>query len=177
MIEITSSGRSFVAKSLIFLLVLICLLTICAIDIAAVIIAEQDHEECNDMNTSTISPHMYLRIGGSIGIILYTISIMLQLFIFKQTSSDRNVDVNMQRNATLTCFIALFLFSWSMVGCALYTELTEDCQQTPIGEVLLAWAIIRLLVSFCGFFSFCKIFLCKREDQAVVVMNMNDTTL
>ena len=121
--------------------------------IAAVVIAGQydsDTSPCGTPATSdsyTVGLVEFLLVGG------YTqiggISLGFCLCCCAMISDDL-------ANAGSVCLVlpsmclSLFYLAWGGIGLYMYSnELTSDCQQEPIGQVLLAWSLIPYCFAGC----------------------------
>ena len=85
-------------------------------------------------------------IAGSIGIVIAIISTILALCVWKV--SDGNENIRKQGGwALLTALVFLVL---SIIGFVNYGGCNDQCKQSPLGEIVLAWSIIRVIGACCG---------------------------
>lgn len=122
--------------------------------IAALVVGSEydSSSPCNDNNDYTIDLKNYLLIAGGICIGWVGLSCFINICAFWSCS-------DLQRTR---CQSILFLFGslpilfwcfiWSMVGLSIYEyEMSEECQNEPIGLMILAWCLINIIFVGMGF--------------------------
>ena len=83
---------------------------------------------------------------GFIGIVVTLISIILALCVWKVSVNPEN----MKKQAGWLMLTSLVYLVFSILGFVNYSDSSNDCKQSPLGEVVLAWSIIKIISSCCG---------------------------
>lgn len=87
-------------------------------------------------------------VAGAIGISLGLISMILALCVCKVEDPSDTENIKKQGGwAFLTSLVFLVI---SIIGFVNYSDASDSCKQTPLGEVILAWCIIRIIGACCG---------------------------
>mmetsp|Transcript_39399 Transcript_39399/g.34866 ORF Transcript_39399/g.34866 Transcript_39399/m.34866 type:complete len:154 (-) Transcript_39399:128-589(-) len=124
-----------------------CFGLVIAVDIAALVISQQDHSEC-DGEGSVMAMDTFAIVAGAIGISLGLISMILALCVCKVEDPSDTENIKKQGGwAFLTSLVFLVI---SIIGFVNYSDASDSCKQTPLGEVILAWCIIRIIGACCG---------------------------
>jgi hypothetical protein len=120
-----------------------CLGLIISCDIAAIVIGSQNHSACSKeyARDLTMDPHEYLLYGGIISLCVVFCETCVQI---GAQLTGSNEFIATFTNICNFCF-GLFILAWAIVGFVLYAELPADCQTSPVGEIIVAWDIIKLL--------------------------------
>ena len=114
-------------------------------NIFRLVISQQDHTECIGQG-SIMDMDDFAIMAGSIGIAIGVISTLLALCVWKVQDGPENIK-KQGGWALLTSLIFLVI---SIIGFVNYGDCTDECKQTPLGEVVLAWCIIRIIGACCG---------------------------
>mmetsp|Transcript_59156 Transcript_59156/g.53292 ORF Transcript_59156/g.53292 Transcript_59156/m.53292 type:complete len:153 (-) Transcript_59156:207-665(-) len=130
-----------------------CILVCCfglviAVDIAALVISQQDHPEC-DGQGSVMNMDSFAIMAGAIGISLGLISMVLALCVWKVNDPMTDTE-NVRKQGGWALLTSLVFLVISIVGFVNYGDCTDECKQSPLGEVILAWCIIRIIGACCG---------------------------
>ena len=73
---------------------------------------------------------------------------VLALCVWKVNDPSDTENVRKQGGwALLTSLVFLVI---SIIGFVNYGDMSEDCKKEPLGEVILAWCIIRIIGACCG---------------------------
>lgn len=115
--------------------------------IAALIIgAEYDSSSpCNDSDNYTIDLKNYLLIAGGfvVGLMGLFCIVCCCSIIFKIKYDGYNLQPFM---TIVPCWILTFHFAWACIGFNMYaSEMSRECQQEPIGQMIFAWSIIMVI--------------------------------
>ena len=131
-----------------------CTLTcVVAVDIAALAIGLVDEEECGKEKKlfGSMTPDSYLVGGGLIGLLSNALTYIGGLLLCRWYSVHEPDYVSkMRRMGAWRVLISILIFIWSIFGFVFYANLSNSCKASPIGEVMLAWAILRLLLGLLG---------------------------
>eukprot|EP01084_Bolivina_argentea_P139353 245166_1 len=115
-----------------------CLGYLVPVDIAAIGIGLQfdAYSEC-DGQGSVMNMNGFAIMAGGIGI---TAVVLSTASVFWMCSS-RNDPRNAKKQGGLLMLIALLFLVISIIGFVSYGSCTEDCQQSPLGQLVLAWCM------------------------------------
>eukprot|EP00484_Ammonia_sp_Unknown_P018056 CAMPEP_0197026738 /NCGR_PEP_ID=MMETSP1384-20130603/6768_1 /TAXON_ID=29189 /ORGANISM="Ammonia sp." /LENGTH=203 /DNA_ID=CAMNT_0042455459 /DNA_START=1 /DNA_END=612 /DNA_ORIENTATION=- len=109
-----------------------------ALSVAALIVAFKS--TCNnDGHTLVLSPNVYLKVGAFVGIIDALVSSRWTFDIKGMT----------QTQAVMHCCGLAFDLTWSVIGSALFFQLSADCEHSPIGAMIFAYLVVKWI--YVGF--------------------------
>eukprot|EP01084_Bolivina_argentea_P298348 514117_1 len=146
------------------LLLLISFVIFLAPAIPAIITAayyNDDTSPCNDGTDYTVDLQIFLYVGGGVQLGLGAIwslktsyeyvtfehSIANNLLHSEVEAADASCQCSWQKAGTGG--IVLFWLTWIIIGFIMYVnQMSEDCQDAPIGKMILAWCIHPL--ALCG---------------------------
>ena len=126
-----------------------CLFIFISVDIAAVVVSQQDSPEC-DGQGSIMQPAAFTTMAGLIGIILSLIGVCIACCVFP--IQDPDTDTRNIRGQFAWIMLTAFIYgALSIIGFLNYGSepMTDDCQQGPLGQVTLAWSVIRMMSAVC----------------------------
>ena len=118
--------------------------------IAALVIGLQydSSSACNDDTKYFIDLKDYLLIAGGVVISWNVLSCILTCIGAICLSDLSRNKYAPWMFAIFTCPSLTFSFAWSVIGLYIYSnEMSDQCQNAPIGQMILAWAIIQILCS------------------------------
>ena len=124
-----------------------CFFLFISVDIASLVISQQDDAEC-DGEGSIMSMSAFAVMAGAIGIALSVIGVSLACCFCK--ISDPMTDTRHVRGQLAwSCFSSVIYAVISIIGFVNYDSGSDDCQSSPLGQVVLAWCIIRIVSACC----------------------------
>lgn len=129
--------------------------------IAAIIIAKQYDESSSACagKQYTVDLVDFLLIAGGIQIgysVLYFLGLCL-----RQESCMKGL------NQCYSC-IGLFFFAWSVIGLVIYDQqMSSECQNEPIGIMILSWSVIQLTLGFAICCCICIVLICGASLFAI----------
>lgn len=89
---------------------------------------------------------IFALIAGSIGIAIAIISTVLVACVWKISDGNENI----KQHGTWALLTALIFLIFSIIGFVNYSNCNDQCKQTSLGEIVLAWSIIRIFGACCG---------------------------
>merc|ERR1719464_2510225 len=129
-------------------LLVCCVSLIIGVDIAALIVGLQESYEC--VNEGEVMDMQYFAIAiGIVGIGCAVVSILSAMCICPK-NNDENGYNNMKKQSGLLMSTSLTFLGVSIVGFINWSSCSGDCKTSPLGQVILAWCIIRIISAFCG---------------------------
>ena len=127
-----------------------CLFPIMTCYLIAAIVIGYINECDNGENDTILDPKLYLKIGGFSMLGTSILVILSRFTIFD--SQDRNGPSRTTRNqAGILCIAIIYESIWAIIGCIIYSELSDDCTHSAIGKMILAYVIITLLFNCCNY--------------------------
>ena len=127
-----------------------CLLVCCVglvigVDIASLVIGLQDYFECE--NQGEVMDMHWFAIGiGIIGIGCATVSIASTMII----CNKHNGENNMKKQSGLLVSTSFIFLAVSIIGFVNWSTTNGNCKTSDLGQVVLAWCIIRIISACCG---------------------------
>jgi len=148
-------------------LLLCSMATASAVDIAAVVIGHgrklKSYCDYTSSQKHILDPNLYLIIGGWIGIGTLIISTCFLLKtlprMIREIAETPNATAEDMNRVMLQSFgpmtrvgtlINLFYLAWGIIGCIMYSKFHHSCKFTPVGKMVIAFAIIRLVGGCCS---------------------------
>jgi len=133
-----------------------------AVDIAAVIIGMgsklDTYCDFTSSKSNVMDPNRYLLIGGWVGLATIIVSfcflgkiMTVAMSTVNNTPNVSSEDISAAVNRSvakingLGTLISLFNIAWGSIGCAIYSKLSHSCRFTPVGEMVIAFGVIKLV--------------------------------
>ena len=103
-------------------------------------------------------------VAGIIGIIVVFLSAAGGIVGQLRSSNKTLLDIGY-----LGLFVmSIFMVAWSIVGFTIRARVDEECQKSPLGRVVLIWALLKIVVYIlagcAGFISLCCPFLTEENE-------------
>merc|ERR1719445_834656 len=130
-----------------------CIGLIFSVDIACIVIGFQDNWECDGKGAVVEDLHTFAKMAGFMSFGLAFLSVIIQLYVFPPMKGGVPSLGNMKKIQYMQCLWGLLFVILSIIGFVEYGSTSKDCQQAPLGEVVLAWAILKILgpvILICG---------------------------
>ena len=124
-------------------------LQIVGVDNVSLVIGFQDHVEC-DGQGSVMDMDAFAVMSGFIGLVLALSGVVAALFVCPTLSYPASSLENIKKNAVFTVCTAIGLIAISIIGSVNYSSVDGDCKNSPLGNVVLAWCIMRSIGGCCG---------------------------
>eukprot|EP01083_Nonionella_stella_P057210 150280_1 len=131
------------------------------VDIAAMIVASEERNNHNPCTSDELmmNPSTFVLIGGITGFITLfltcsSVNASDEERIYQ--IGDEYIDRLLHAAYGFVCFVLiihLFISIWCVIGFIEYIQLSanNNCNKSMIGQIILAWSIIKLISSFCWF--------------------------
>ena len=87
--------------------------------------------------------HAYAIMIGFIGIGVVCISLVSTLLICPG-------EENIKKQSALSLVFSVLFIVITSIGFANWSSATDTCKSSPLGDVILAWCIIRIIGGCCG---------------------------
>lgn len=114
--------------------------------IAALVIAStytRDGSDC-DNDSFTIGLPTFLWVAGGVGLGGICFSFIIQVMLFMTDDMEKKAQLTQLMGGPACCAV-IFNIVWASIGLNMYVnQLSDDCQQEPIGEMLFAWCLIQV---------------------------------
>jgi len=122
-----------------------CIGLIFAVDIACIVIGFQDNWECDGKGAVVKDLHTFAKMAGFMSFGLAFLSVIIQLYVFPPMKGGVPSLGNIKKIQYMQGLWGLLFVILSIIGFVEYGSTSKDCQQAPLGEVVLAWAILKIL--------------------------------
>ena len=98
--------------------------------------------DCVDDGKYIIDPSLYLQVAGFSMLISSLLSICTHCFVCPPEPGYTHIPSGKQ--LIFRFMVVIYSIVWSSIGIHLYTQLINECKDTPKGKMLLSWVIITL---------------------------------
>jgi len=124
---------------------LVCLGLVLAVDISCVVIGYQDHWECDGKGAVVADLQTFAKLAGYAGLAMFLLGVICKMCLFPMQKDGVISFGNIRANRYIQGLFSLAFLVLSIIGFVEYGSTSKDCQQAPLGEVVLAWAILKIL--------------------------------
>jgi len=141
------------------------LIVISGIDIAALVIGYNRKLDtyCTFSGLSgLVDPNLYLIVGGWTG---FAVPVVAFFIICKgsvvavkelehnadQEAVNRRIQESTAPMTKIYTIFYMFNFAWGIIGAIIYGRLSKDCQNTPVGKMIISFVVIKLAFTCCSF--------------------------
>lgn len=113
----------------------------------------QDNWECDGKGAVVEDLHTFAKLAGFLSFGVLFLNVIFQQCIFPPMKDGVPSFENIKKFQYLQGLWCLVYVILSIIGFVEYGSTSKDCQQAPLGEVVLAWAILKILgpvLLICG---------------------------
>eukprot|EP01084_Bolivina_argentea_P138624 244006_1 len=114
---------------------------------SAIIIAYISNCDVNE-NDIIMDPNLYLKIGGFGFLITSLLTLFTYFTICK--SHEKGGFTQSKGQAVISAAAVILETIWIIIGCILYKQLNNECQQSSVGKMILSFVIITSILNSCA---------------------------
>jgi len=119
---------------------------------AALLIAFLNECEEAPSEYNMMAPTTYLKIGG-FGFLSTSILTICTRFTVCESKDYENYETTTRGQACILCVAILLESVWAIIGCFVYSEISEECEASPVGKMVLSFIIITFIFNCCNYIS------------------------
>jgi len=99
-----------------------------------------------------IDPNLYLKIGG-FGFLSTSILTICTRFTVCESKDYENYETTTKGQACILALAILLESIWAIVGCLVYAQMSAQCEESPVGKMVLSFIIITFIFNCCNYIS------------------------